>query len=153
VLWLINLGFAAGGTVEPPTPTPTPAPSVGAGRPRRRRTRPYVIRIDGKVFEAGSEAEALQIIGQAKLLAEKAAALKSDDVVERALPRARALGRVKPISIKAPSLTVSYELQHAAREAQAAIDRAYRNASAAAELRMLLAIAQEQEDDDLLLLL
>ena len=151
--WLLNLGFAAGGAPSP-TPTPSPAPPSGAGRPRRSRRR-YTIRIDGQLFEAEGEAEALEILRQAQALAEVAAQRKADDVVERALPKAVRVGAVKPIVLKTPTVQVSQELQAAAAEAQAAIDRAYADASAAAEMRLLLALAalaEDEEEDELLLL-
>lgn len=156
MLWLLNMGFAAGGAAAP-TPTPSPAAPTGAGRPRRSRRR-YTLRIDGRLFEAQDEEQALQILAQVRSLAEVAAQRKADDVVERALPKAVQLGKAKPIRLKTPTVQVSQELRAAASEAQAAIDRAYANASAAAEMRLLLALAElaslaEDEDEEELLLL
>jgi hypothetical protein len=126
----------------------------GAGRPRRPRRKRYVLRIDGKIFEADSEAEALALIEGAQRLAEQAANNRADEIVKKALPKAVSLGRVKPIAIKAPSIMVPDELQAAADMARAAIERTYADASAAAELRLLLALqAMQEEEEDLLLLL
>jgi hypothetical protein len=90
---------------------------------------------------------------QAQVLAEKAASNRADEIVEKALPKAISLGAVKPIAIKAPTVQVSEALQAQADATQAAIDRAYANASAIAELRLLLALRAAEEDEEEFLLL
>jgi hypothetical protein len=126
--------------------------NTGAGRSRRRGSK-YVIRIDGKIFEADSEAEAVHILNQAQALAEKAARTKAEQIVERALPKVITLGAVKPIQIKAPDVQASGELQAAADRAREAIARTYANESAIAEMRLLMAVrsAQDAEEEFLLL--
>lgn len=52
MLWLMNLGFAAAGTVTPPTPTPEPTVTAGGG-PRKKR-----IVIDGRRYEVDASQEA-----------------------------------------------------------------------------------------------
>jgi len=146
--WIIQLGYKAG---TAPTPPPVDTPSAkGAGRSRRRR-RPYVIRIEGRVFNANDEAEALAILKQAEALAEIAATRKADEIVERALPKAMSLGAVKPINIKTPNVEASPELEAQAIETMVAISRTYETASMLAEMRLLLALAEE-EDEELWLL-
>lgn len=146
--WIVQLGYKAG--VAAPTPSPPPATANAAGRKRKRRR--YTIRIEGRIFEADDEQQALSILEQAQSLAEKVATNRADEIVERALPKAISLGAVKPIAIKAPTVTVSNELKAQARVTQAAIDRAYANASAAAELRLLIALMDEEDEEELLLL-
>jgi hypothetical protein len=48
---------------------------------------------------------------------------------------------------------VSADLKAAAAAAQAAIDRAYENASALAEMRLLLALQEAEDDEEEFLLL
>jgi hypothetical protein len=151
LLWLLNLGFAASGADAPPPVVDTP--QTPAGGSRRSRTRRYTLRIDGKIFEADSEAEALAILHRAQALAEQAAIARANEIVERALPKAISLGAVKPIAIKAPTVDVSADLKAAAAAAQAAIDRAYENASALAEMRLLLALQEAEDDEEEFLLL
>jgi hypothetical protein len=155
MLWLVNLGFAAGGTVTPPTPSPAPAGPTPAGRSRRKRR--YYVEIDGQAFFARSQAEALEILETARLLAERAAQSRADSLVEHAAPKAIRAGVVRKVAIKAPTVFVSDELRDAAIETQRAIEQLYRDASVAAELRLLLALqaAQEaeQDEEDVLLLL
>jgi hypothetical protein len=141
-------------TQSPPAPTPTPSPPTPSGgkAKRGRGIRRYTIRIESQVFEADTEAQAIAILEQAKALAELAAERKADEVVVRALPRATSLGAVKPIQLKAPTVQASRELTSAVADAQAAIDRAYANASALAELRLLLALAEDEDEEELLLL-
>lgn len=147
-----------GGTLVPPASIVSIVISLGVQpasgqRPAgRRRRRKYIIRIEGRVFEAEDESQALAILEQAQVLAEKAATIRADEIVERALPKAIALGQVKPIAIKAPTINVSSALAAQAEATQAAIDRAYANASAAAELRMLLALMDEDDEEAFLLL-
>lgn len=148
--WILNMDFAASGSDAPP-PSPDVPSSKAAGRSRKRRR--YTIRIDGQIFEAEDEQQALSILAQAQALAEVAATKRADEIVERALPKAISLGAVKPISIKAPTLNVSSALAAQAEAAQAAIDRAYADASAAAELRLLLALMAAEEDEEEFLLL
>jgi len=141
--WLLNLDFSASPADTPPV-VDTPS-SKGAGRSRRRRR--YVIRIEGRVFTAESEAEALAILKQAEALAEIAATRKAEEIVERALPKAMSLGAVKPINIKTPGVEASPELEAQAIETMVAISRAYENASMLAEMRLLLALAEEEEEE------
>lgn len=123
-----------------------------AGRIARKRRR-YTIRIDGQLFNADSDEEALQILNQAQVLAEIAARKKADSIVERALPKAVMLGKVKPIEMKAPSITVPQDLQAVADRVSEAIARTYADESANAELRLLLALrAAEDEEEEFLLL-
>ena len=129
------------------------APKSGAGRPRRPRRRRYTIRIEGQIFEADSDAEAMYILEQAQALAERAARTKADTIVQRALPKAVSLGKVKPIQIKAPTIAVSDDLAALAESVQQAIAKTYADESANAELRLLLALrAAEEEDEEFLLL-
>jgi translation initiation factor IF-2 len=148
LLWIVQLGYKAGAAAAPPVVTPS---AKGAGRSRRRRK--YIIRIEGRVFEAEDESQAIAILEQAQVLAEKAASNRADEIVEKALPKAISLGAVKPIAIKAPTVQVSEALQAQADATQAAIDRAYANASAIAELRLLLALRAAEEDEEEFLLL
>lgn len=128
-------------------------PASGQRPAGRRSRRKYIIRVEGRVFEADDEREALAILAQAQVLAEKAASNRADEIVERALPKAISLGAVKPIAIKAPTISVSSGLKAQAEATQAAIDRAYASASAAAELRLLLALMEAEDDEDDFLLL
>jgi len=143
-------------TPTPPSPSPAPAEPTPAGSSRTRRRR-YYVEIDGQTFLADTQAEALEILETARLLAERAAQSRADSLVEHAAPKAIRAGVVRKVAIKAPTVSVSDELRDAAIETQRAIERAYRDASVAAELRLLLALqaAQEaeQDEEDVLLLL
>lgn len=145
-------GFWTNQGAPEPEPETTQQP---AGSSRRRRH--YYVEIDGQIFLADSQAEALGILETAKLLAERAAQSRADSLVEHATPKAIRARVVRKVAIKAPSVSVSDELRDAALQAQQAIERAYRDASVAAELRLLLALQAAQEDEqdeeDVLLLL
>lgn len=145
-----TLTFSPAGVLSDASAPAVVARSGGAGRSHRRR---YTIRIDGQVFEAEDESEAVAILAQAQALAEKAATNRAEEIVERALPKALSLGAVKPIAIKSPTINVSNALAAEAQAAQAAIDRAYAHASAVAELRLLMALTEADDDEEDFLLL
>lgn len=153
-------------TQSPPAPQPTPVDTTqtpaGSSRSRRQQRRRYQVEIDGQVFEARDQSHALEILEQARLLAERAAHAKADDIVERATPKVAAARVVKRVSIKTPSIRVPDELRNEAAKTRVAIDKVYRDASVTAELRLLLALSQATEreaaqaardEEDMLLLL
>lgn len=144
--WLLNAGFAGSPVGAAPAPAPTTA-VIGRARRQARRQR-FVVEIDGQYFEAASEAEALAILAQARALAERAAQAKADDIVERATPKVLQARVVKRVAIKTPKVQASQELAQAAEETRLAIERTYRSASDAAELRLLLALAAAAEADE-----
>jgi len=146
--WIVQLGYKAGAAATPPPPVQTG--QTPAGRISRRRSR-YIIRIEGRLFRADSDEEAIAILRQAEKLAEVAATRKADEIVERALPKAVSLGAVKPIRIKVPTIDASPELEQQAAMTAVAVARAYENASMLAEMRLLLALAEEDEEEVLLL--
>ena len=61
------------------------------------------------------------------------------------------MGAVKPIRIKVPTIDASPELEQQAAMTAIAVARAYENASMLAEMRLLLALAEEDEEELLLL--
>lgn len=140
-------------TQSPPIPTPTPAATTPtpAGRSRRRR---LFVEIDGRYFEVASEAEAQSLFAQARALAEEAAQRQADEVVKQSTPKVIRASTVKRVSLKTPKLKASPELKEAVQETRQAIYRAYESASTAAELRLLMVLAEmEADEEDVLLLL
>lgn len=144
MLWLVNLGFAAGGTVTP-TPSPAPAGPTPAGSSRRRRHR-YYVEIDGQQFEVRDQDEALELLQRARAIAEREAEKKADRAT-KLLRKKRGIPRVK---IAAPAISVSPELKEVAAPLVADISRLYARAEEIAELRLLMlkALRKQREDDD-----
>lgn len=142
--WLMNMGFAAGGTV---TPTPTPD---AAQTPAGRRRRQYV-EIDGQQFEVSGIEEARQLLQRARAIAERQAEQKSVRV-EKKLKRKAVVPKVR---VDAPVIRVAPELRADLRPLIDDIQRLYTQAAELAELRLLMLKVQQDEDDedDLLLLL
>lgn len=128
-----------------------PRRDTGAGSSRRRRR--YVVTIDGQDFIVESEAHARALLDRAAELAEKAAAEVAEQAAERALPKARRIGRAPQIKVEAPTIQAPPELRDLAREAQARIERVYASAARDAEIALLLKWQQELEDEETLLLL
>lgn len=115
--------------------TPT-APAVVDAGARRRRTI-YFVTIDGRRFECASLGEALELLRQAKELAQRYAAKKvSQNVTE-------------PTPLKAPVIVVSSrELRAPALQIQREIANIYAEAFRDAEIRMFMALDQRKRDDD-----
>ena len=142
MLWLMNLGFAAGGAAAP-TPTPAPAVPTPAGISRHKR-RHYVVAIDGQDFIVDSADEAMQILQRARAIAERQVERKAANVERRLKKRAA----VPVVSLPPPVITVPAELKDELAGLVADIQRLYAQASMEMEMRLLLLRQQLDEDDD-----
>lgn len=152
--WLGTLGSwgtSWASTYVPPAPEePTQTP---AGSSRRKRR--YFVEIDGQHFEVNSAAEAQELLGRARALAERAVEIaerKTERRVRRAVKRGKVPG---PIRIDRPSVSASPELNLDLSPLKAEIERLYANAAAMIEMRILLEqrLREEDEEDVLLLLM
>ena len=141
MLWLLNMGFAAGGAAAP-TPTPVDAAPTPAGSSNRRRK--YVVAIDGQDFIVGSVDEAMQLLQQARALAERQVEAKAERVERRLKKRAV----VPVVALPAPVISVPAELKDDLASLVADIQRLYVKASMEMEMRLLLVRQQLDEDDD-----
>jgi hypothetical protein len=136
-----NLGFAWGEAA--PGPEPEPDPQVvqqPAGKPRKPKR--FYVQIDGRDFPVASAQEAVSLLQQASALAERAA----ERQVEQAVKAAPQALKVKPVAAKAPQIRTNAPID--LEPYRRAIEQAYRNAAAAAEIRLLLD-AQLREDDEM----
>lgn len=124
----------------PPTPDPTPTVTP-AGSSRKRR---YVVAIDGQDFIVSSQAEAISLLQRARAIAEQQAEKLADTAV-RKLKRKR---KVPKVALPAPAVTVPAEFRADLAPLIADIERLYRQAAVAAEIRLRLAQLQNEEDDD-----
>jgi hypothetical protein len=128
----------------PPTPAPT-TPTVGG---TRRKQRLYV-EIDNQYFPVKSFQEAQQLLLQARALAER----QSEEKSERVTKVLRKKAKVPTVKIQAPVIEVAPELKANLAPLINDIDRLYKQAAQVAELRLLMALAEDDEDDDVFLLL
>lgn len=130
-------------TQSPPIP-PTPDPVTGqtpAGSSRKRR---YFLEIDGQHFAVANAAEAEQLLNQARALAERQVEKLADKAV-RKLKRKR---KIPKVAIPAPVIAAPSDLRAELAPIIADIERLYRRAAEAAEIRLHLAKLQAEEDDD-----
>jgi hypothetical protein len=123
-----------------------------AGRSRRRKK--YEIEIDGQVFEAESEAEALALLEQAKEQAEeKASAVTSKAIAAVNRPKRKVLADVRK-ALKPPVIEATEPLQQSANAVLKQIQAIYDDALRAVEISALLKKQEdEQDDEDILLML
>lgn len=130
--WLSS--WAGSGSQAPDTPT-TQTP---AGRSKRHR---YFVQIDGHDFEVRSQQEAVEILQQAAAIADRAAE-KAAERKAQSLPKTP---KVQPVALKPPVITTNAPID--ITPYLHAIERAYRNAAAAAEMRLLLEAQMREEDE------
>jgi hypothetical protein len=116
-----------------------------------RKHRRLFVEIDGQHFPVNSEAEGRQLLEQARAIAERHAEKKSSRIVKKLAKKPQ----VPRITLAAPVITVSPELQEQASPLIADIQRLYDRAAQAAEIRLLMGknVPDDDEEDDLLLLL
>ncbi len=137
---------AGGGDTPPP---PVQVEQTQAGRKQRRK---YLVEIDGQEFLVGSVEEALSLLNKAAELAETIAKRDIEQTVQKALPKARRLGKVDPVQPKLLEITGSLPLYKELVATKNRIERIYRDAAITAELRLYMALQAEQDDEDVLLL-
>ena len=131
-----------GGTVEPPV-EPEDYRETPAGRRRKR----YYVEIDGQEFQVANPTEALALLDRAKALAQQVAPETAEKVVAKAIRKAQAP------KVAAPEIKASPEIAKAVEPAKQDIERIYRDAAMAAEIRLLMELRAEQDDEEALLLL
>ncbi len=136
-LWADDFWAEGFWSTQDAVPEPEPTGPTPAGRSRRKR---YFVQIDGRDFEVASAQEAVQVLRKAAALAEVAAEKQAAEVKTK--PQAK----VKPVRLAVPEVRTNapVDITPYAR----AIEKAYRNAQVAAELRLLLD-AQMREDDEM----
>ena len=135
----------------PPDPQPEPeAQQTPAGK--KKPSRKYVIEIDGQEFIVDSAQQAQALLDRATALAKKAAEAATEQLVTKATPKAIRLGKVKPVTLKAPKLDGPDEFVEKLRAARTEIRRIYLDAAVIAELRILMALEAEQDDEEAILL-
>jgi hypothetical protein len=110
--------------------------SAAAGSNKRRRK--YFVQIDGQDFEVRDEKHAREVLQHAVALADRAAEKQLHAKPARA-------AKVKPVKLPVPEIRTNAPIDLAPY--QEAIERAYRNAAVAAELRLLLE-AQDRDDEE-----
>jgi len=118
-----------------------------AGKKRRR----YYVEIDGQRFEVANATEAYALLARARAVAERAAELAADKVVEKRTDRPR----VSRVALIPPKVTASPELELDLAPIREQLANVYENAAAVAELRLLMlkALADEDEEDAIFLLM
>lgn len=146
MLWLMNLGFAAGGTVTPPAPV-APTAQTPAGSRRRK----YFVEIDGQQFPVDSAAQAVELLLRARAIAEAQAEKKAN----RATKVLKRRAVVPKVRIAPPVIVAPADLRADLAPLIADIERLYRQAAETAELRLLLLkqIEADEDEEDVLLLL
>jgi hypothetical protein len=135
-------GFWASGDAAPVDTTPTPA-----GKGRKRHPHKYFVQIDGQDFEVRSQQEAVDLLEQAAAIAERAAEQQVQQQA-RAVPKAL---KVAPIAPVVPKISTNAPIDLSPY--RRAIERAYRSAAAAAEIRLLLEAKAREEDEAVAILL
>lgn len=162
--------FAIEGSTVTITVSLGPQPvSDGAGSSQRKKRRKerFFVDIDGQSFPVDSAQDALNVLEQARALAERQAeekARQAEKKVRRKVAKAeRAEGNaaVPALRVEAPRIEVSPEIARAAAPLIEDIGRMYRQAAMVAEMRLLLQKQREaeekarqaQDDEDLFLLL
>jgi hypothetical protein len=148
MLWLMNLDFAAGGAAAIPDTTPSVAIGGVKQKLARRKQRLYV-EIDNQYFPVQSFQEAEQLLLRARALAES----QSEKQAERATKLLKKKIQVPKVQLAVPQIEVSPELRVELAPLINDIERLYRQASEVAELRLLMALAQEQDEEDVFILL
>lgn len=115
--------------------------------PAGRRRKRYFVEIDGQEFQVANPTEALALLDRAKALAQRVAPQTAEQVVAKAIRKAKE-PRVRPPEIKA-----SPEIAEVVAKPRQDIERIYRDAALAAEIRLLMELRAEQDDEEALLLL
>lgn len=138
------VGLWASDAAPPASDPATPGP---AGRSRKRQNRKYFVQIDGQDFQVRSQQEAVDLLEQAAAIAERAAEQQVQQQAREA-PKAR---KVAPIAPVVPKITTNAPIDLGPY--RRAIERAYRSAAAAAEIRLLLEAKAREEDEALAILL
>jgi hypothetical protein len=110
---------------------------TGGGKRKHR----YFVQIDGHDFEVRSRAEAVEILQKAAAIAERAA----EKAAERKAASIPVTSKVRKVSLKPPVITTNAPVDIAPY--LQAIERAYQNAAAAAEIRLLLEAQMREEDE------
>jgi hypothetical protein len=151
MLWLMNMGFAAGGAAAPqPDPEPTVTP---AGKGHRR----YFVEIDGQQFLVNDVEQARQLLQRARAIAEHESEKKAVRA-EKKLKRRVKVSSVPVVRVPQPVIRLAPELRAELMPIVDDIKRLYSRAAELAELRLLMLKAEiaqrdDDEEDDLLLLL
>jgi hypothetical protein len=135
----------------PPDP-PDPPAEVGQ-TPAGRRKRKYIVEIDGQEFSFDDINQALNLLQKAETLARQTAETQAEQTIQVALPKALRLGKAEQVQVKAPEIHGSSELVKHLSESRARINKVYRDAALAAELRILMALEAEKDDEDAILFL
>ena len=114
-------------------------------RPAGRKR--YYVEIDGQEFPVANPTEALALLDRAKALAQRVAPETAEKVVAKAIRKAQAP------KVKTPAIKASPEIAKDVEPAKQDIERIYRDAAMAAEIRLLMELRAEQDDEEALLLL
>ncbi len=115
--------------------------------PAGRRRKRYYVEIDGQEFQVANPTEALALLDRAKALAQRVAPQTAEQVVAKAIRKAQAP------AVKTPEIKASPELAEVVAKPRQDIERIYRDAALAAEIRLLMELRAEQDDEEALLLL
>src|SRR5688572_13670465 len=133
---LLLLFHTSDGAVPPEPPAQEGQTPAGRKKPSRK----YVIEIDGQEFIVDSAQQAQALLDRATALAKRAAEASAEKIVTDATPKAIRLGKVKPVTLKAPKLDGPDEFVEKLRAARTEIRRIYLDAAVIAELRILMAL-------------
>lgn len=127
---------------------PEPEDETIGGIQGKRRRR-YFVEIDGQSFEVRSQAQAQEILSQAKEVAESHA-----EQMAKAVVRTQRGKGNKPVKLATPKISSpNAELKSAVSETRKAINATYRRAAMEAEIAFLMAQKAEQDEEETILLL
>jgi hypothetical protein len=127
--------------------TPEPTTQTPAGRSKHRRR--YFVEIDGQQFDVQSVEQAQELLSRTRALADQAAEKAAEVVETKRKPKPK----VAPVKLEAPKIKASPELKLDLSSTQDAINRAFKNAEIALEMRLLLNRAAEQDEEEAIFLL
>ncbi len=120
-----------------------------AGRKRRR----HQVEIDGEVYEADSEAEAIYILEKVKEEALAAAQLARERALRAEKRPFRKVMQDAKKALVTPEIETDIELTDSAKVIMAEIDELYRNTLQTIEIAALLRKQEEDEEEAILLML
>ena len=152
---------SAAAVVTPPVTPPATTPDVGGiGRGHGRRRHRITVEIDGQEFEVRSQQEGIELLMQARKLAEQAAQAAAERAAAKAASKAKPAAQQRALAIPVPEITLSgddgselaQQMQASVDAANAHIEAVYQAAMAVARRRAMEMIQDEEDAITLLLL-
>jgi hypothetical protein len=138
-LWADDLWAAGFWSTTDAAPAPEPTTPTPAGKGKKRHKHRYFVQIDGQDFEVRDQQEAIEVLQKAAALAEVAAERQAKAAKPQQAPK------VEPVKLAPPVIRTNAPID--LEPYREAIERAYRNAAMAEEMRRLLE-AQMWDDEE-----